>query len=334
MKTNIRTEDARYEAIREATIACADQEYFDKYYRDTGKRWLDIARLWDKLFTCSKHFVLTSVVHKIMWGVHPYQSDDADFVHLLALVEEEVLRDGEAYQEWAKWRTFKNVLSAVTDSTVSLGRSNLDAVFITHYHYLRARAMREIMYTKNSCHELDLCSDICTDYEAAVALLVPASKQWTYQQWGDSRVLVNELKNLYGMDFFATWDSQRAYDRLIKLIYAWNREALADQYWYATNIEELPEGIVQRIWPNNAAGVLADILINAYALLKDYEKAGSPFAERKIGWIDPLYHFDRSAFKHSWIHKYVAKQYYQDVYQGDVEKQLKRIIFDLETTVD
>lgn len=332
MNNQYKTEDSRYEAIRQATINCAGQEYFDKYYRDTGKRWLDLARVWDKVLTCDKHFVLTSVIHKIMWGVLPYESSSADFMHLLALVEEELLRDGEAFQAWVKWRTFKNVFANVTESTNSFGRSGLDCHFITHYHYLKDHALYEIMRSKESDPDFNMGTGKIVAYEEAVELLVPNAKNWSRQQWGNDLVLADELERLYGVNFAETWESQREFDRLINLIHAWRIYKMpADVYWYATNITNLPDGIIQRIWPQNTNDILADILISAHKVLVDYEKAGKPFANRK-GWIDPLYHYEGSAFKSSWIFNYVSDRYYQGAYQGETEKQLRKIIFDIQMT--
>lgn len=333
MKNNIRTEDDRYEAIRQATIGCIGKKDFNKNHHDTGNRWLDIAKVWDKIITCKEHFVLTSAIHKIMWGVHPCESGAA-FGQLLALVEEELLRDGEAYQAWASWDVFKRVLADVMESSVSFWDCEVDVHFITHYHYLRNRALREIVYAKDSCSEPDMYADHCPEYEAVVALLVPASKQWSRQQWGNDCVLAEALENLYGMDFLETWESQRDYDRMVNLIRAWDRQTLTDVYWYATNIENLPDGIIQRIWPENTENILADILIKAYAALVDYEQAGTPFAYRKDEWIDPLYHFECSAFKHSWIYKYVIDRYYQDTYEGNVRDQIRKVIFDITVTGD
>ena len=333
MKNTNKTENARFEEIRKATIACIGQESFDKYYYDTGKRWLDIARVWDKVYTCKKHFVLTSVVHKIMWGVHPYESCDPKFRYLLELIEEEVLRDGEASQAWNKWRTFKNILARVTETMESAGETDLAIHFITHYHYLRDRTLNEIKYSKDSCFELAIGIDDCAVYEDAVELLVPASKNWTRQQWGDDMVLAEAVESLHGIDFLESWESESQFDRLINLIRAWRGyRSAADVCWYATNIFELPDSIVQRIWPEDTADVLADILIRAYNLLLDYEDAGSPFANRKIDWIDPLYHYERSAFKCSWLFKYVRDRYYQDAYNGKVGTELRNIIFDIEMT--
>lgn len=333
MKNSNCFENIRYEEIRKATIDCADQKYFDKYYRDTGKRWLDIARVWDKLFTCKKHFVLTSVVHNIMWGVYPYEPGDPKFRYLLELVEEELLRDGEASQAWNKWRTFKSVLAYVTDSTVSFGNSGLSAHFIEHYHYLRDRTMTEIKYSKDTCSELDLGIDACAAYEDTVELLVPAAKNWTREQWGDDRVLANEVETLYSVDFTESWQRQREFGRLINLIRAWRECGVAaDVYWHATNITCLPEDIIQLIWPENTADILADILIGSYNLLVDYEKAGEPFADRKDSWIDPLYHFERAALKASWLFKYVREHYYKGTYTGDIGLKIRSIIFDIEMT--
>ena len=86
-----------------------------------------------------------------------------------------------------------------------------------------------------------------------------------------------ELERLYGVNFAETWESQREFDRLINLIHAWRIYKMpADVYWYATNITNLPNGIIQRIWPQNTDDILADILISAYKVLVDYEKAGEP----------------------------------------------------------
>lgn len=120
---------------------------------------------------------------------------------------------------------------------------------------------------------------------------------------------------------------------MVNLIFAWRGyRSSADVYWYATNITDLPESIVRRIWPDNTDNVLADILMRAYKVLIDYEDAGEPFSNRKDSWIDPLYHYERSAFKNSWVFKYVRDRYYQGVYSGKVGTQLRNIVFDIEMT--
>lgn len=335
MFTEIRTEDVRYEEIRKAIIDDAGQKLFNKYYQATGKRWLDIARVLDKIYTHNKHFVLTSAVHKIKWGVHPYETDDPKFNHLLGLIEEELLRDGEASREWIKWRTFQSVLANVAESMVSYGNSGLKTHFRTHHRYLHDRTKFEIRFSKSVSSRLRWDTDSWKSYKDAVELLVPSAETWDHKQWGNDLVLAHEIEDLYGVNFAESWESQEQFDRMIDLIRAWRRyKSLADVYWYSTKVPDLPDCIVRRIWPDNTVNVLADILIDGYNVLIEYEKSGDPFADYKIDPIHMLGPFDRAAFKCSWVFKYVCDCYCRDMYEGKVRTELRAIIFNIEMTAN
>lgn len=280
MNIMIRSEDTRYNDIRQATIDDMGQELFDKYHKDTGKRWLDIARVWDKVYNHNKHFVLTSVVHKIMRGVYPYEESDPKFVHLLELIEEELLRDGEAFRAWDKWRPFENLYDGTVNSCVSFGTSGIEAHFIEHYGYLNARAQYLIRHSKKKSFKQYLMETEYKAYEEMVKILIPAASSWTREQWGNDLVLASELKTLYGIDYGVNSQTERNYGRMICLFNERRtNNTPADIMWYATNITEMPWTIVKLLWPENTEFEIANLLIKTYNFLLTYEAAGQPLQQ-------------------------------------------------------
>ncbi len=328
------SDDERYAEVRRVTITDTSEEAFEKYHRDSGKRWLDLARFWDKIHTCKKHFVLTSAIHKIFWGVTPYDSCDPDFVYLLSLVEAEVLDNGEAYQSWSKWIVFKRILNGTLDSMTSFGASNIDIHSIEHYHYLRSRARCKIEYDKTKPDDYHEYLYEYRSYENIVRLLVPEAANWNRQQWGDDCNILDALEARYGIDYGESYERQRDYERTVLMLRAKDRYKDNDNVaflWYASNIAELPLSMALVIWPENLFSIAADLLWKAYDLTVAYEDAGQPFSDRK-GCVHPVPHFERSQLKNSWLNRQVSKWLNEGRYSGPRANKLKSIIFDLQVT--
>lgn len=333
MNTIIRSEDSRYEDIRKATIADMGQEPFDKYHKDTGKRWLDIARVWNKVYGHGKHFVLTSAVHHIMWGVYPYEPYIQTFKHLLGLVEEELLRDGEAFRAWNKWRAFNNLLDHTLYSFFSFGRSGLSTHFIEHGVYLNIRARYQIVYNKTKPLNPEEKEEDYKDYEETVKFLIPAANTWTREQWGNDLVVSEELKKTYGIDYAASHENRQNYNNTICLIRLQRKQGMStDTLRYAVAITEMPWAIVKLIWPENTEKEIATILIKSYELIEYNE---GPFAPIEFSWPTcPPDCFGFERFRDSFVFKHVKRFFYQGVYDNDSDicPKLRRIIFDLELT--
>lgn len=326
MNNTTRSEQIRYNDIRQATIDDMGQELFDKYHKDTGKRWLDIARVWHKGYGHGKHFVLTSVVHHIMWGVYPYEPFIETFKHLLELVEEELLRDGEAFRAWNDWRAFKNLLDHTLYSFKSFGHSGLSTHFIEHGLYLNVRARYQIVYNKTKPSDPKEKEEDYTAYEEIVKLLVPAANGWTREQWGDDRVVAEEFKKVYGIDYITDYEGQQNYNQMICLIKEQRKQGMTvDVLRRAMTITEVPWAIVKLIWPENAEAEMATILIKAYEMLKASEEPFAPL-EWYLAPLNPASCKESFAFKH-------AKHFlYQGIYDKETSEKIKKVIFDLEMT--
>ena len=194
MYNKFRSEDDRYNDIRKATVEMIGQDRFDKYYKETGKRWLDIARVWDKIKNSKYHRLLIYTVHAIIWGMYQKHPYGESFDKLLELVKEEILRDGEAFKAWRGWRTFRNVVLEEVNAPGPLVLAELDMHFIEHHNYLTNKAMYDILYSKRSFGGHKDCEDAIRSYEKAVKLLVPDSVSWDRTQWGNDLVLAEAIK--------------------------------------------------------------------------------------------------------------------------------------------
>lgn len=333
MYNNFRSEDDRYNDIRKVTVEMIGQDRFDKYYKETGKRWLDIARVWDKIKNSKYHRLLIYTVHAIIWGMYPKHPYGESFDKLLELVKEEILRDGEAFKAWGSWRTFKNVVSEEVNASGPLVLAELDMHFIEHHQYLTNKAMYDIFYSKSSFGGHKECEDAIRSYEKAVKLLAPDSVNWNRTQWGNDLVLAEAIKQRYGVDYSLTDDSQRDFERIIMMIKSLgNKNKWMETIWYASNIIELPWDIVKLIWPKKTEKILVDMLIEAHEISCDYEAAGKPF-EYKVGnWIHPVFHYNKAALKNSWLKKHVSDIYNNGKFAGKKRDDLRKVLFDLEIT--
>ena len=327
-------DDARYEEMRRATIAVIHQKCFDKYFKPTKKRWLDLSRVWDKALNCSEHYILTSAIHKIFWGVYPYTPTDPNTKYLLDLVEAELLDNGEAYQTWSRWVVFKRTFEMILESMESFGSTNPSIHFIEHYLYLRSRTLCRIKYDKIPS---TLAGSVHTrnyqNYEDIIKKIIPESSNWSREEWGDDLIISDAVNRLYGIDYSDTFEGQRDYERLIQMLRAkkeWG-EGSADFIWYASNISELPTGLARVIWPDNLEDKAASLLCDAHKMTVDYERCGQPFKDRK-GDFHPLYHYERENLKNSWLFKVVSDWFYKGLYSGTAHDEVKAVIFGLQTT--
>ena len=326
--------DGRYAEMLRATIASMPLKYFKKHFKPTKKRWVDLVRVWDKVFNHDKQYVLTSAIHKIYWGVYPYKDSYPELQYLLELVEAELLDNGEAYKSWIEWTVFKRVLNGTLNSIHSFGNSHIALTFIEHYHYLKSRAYCKIVYDKEpSSNQYDTYINEYRSYEEIVKQLIPAAANWSHEQWANDCNVADELNKLYGVDYSNSYDKQRDYDRLIMMLRAKNDygENSADVFWCASNITELPLDLARKIWPENLEFIAAHLLWSTYVMMTDYEKCGQPFSDRKDD-IHPLYHYERKNVKNSWLFRAVSEWFYKGVYSGEEYTHMKTVIFDLNTT--
>lgn len=330
-------DDDRYEEMRRATIAAMHQEYFDKYFKPTKKRWLDLTRAWDKFFNLRERYVLTSVIHKIYWGVYPYQVTDPDLLYLLKLVEAEMLDNGEAYQMWSKWIVFKKVLNGTLNSMCSFGNSDIQLNFIEHYHYLKSRALCKIKCEKEgSSLQQQMYIYEYQSYEEVVKQLIPEASCWSRAQWGNDLNIADAMKQRFGVDYSNSYEKQRDYERLIMMIRSKNSgdeclDSFTDYIWYVSNITDLPLSLARVIWPKNLESMAASMLWGAYELMVQYEKDGQPCLDRKDD-MHPVNHYERKSMRDSWLFRAVSDWFYGGLYSGEDHDRMKMVIFELNTT--
>ena len=324
--------DERYAEMRRATIATMDEDLFNKYHRVTKNRWLDLARVWDKVHTCKKHFVLICALHNIRWGVYPYAVDDSSMTDLFALVEAELLDDGEAFRSFSQWSVFKNLLEVMADETNSYGSSDIDTHLIEHHHYLRARFLCKIQYEKTRPDGFGVCVRQYESYEKIVARFIPEVKNWTRDQWGDDLNVAAALEARYGVDYVSN-ERGNDYDRLIMLcreLDYWGDTN--DAIWYAANIEQLPLDMAKVLWPVAVEDNVTKLFLAAYDATVRYENSGQLCLDKKNKYFHPVGHFEREALKASWLYQNVSKWYMAGKYTGQQEKDVKTALFDLEMT--
>lgn len=330
------TDDERYAEMCRATIAATSETAFNRYFHQTSHRWRDLARVWDKVLNHSdwSHLTLASVIHKIYWGVYPYETHDASRRYLYELIEAELLANEEGYLDLVGWVVFKRTLYGVLSYMESLGKSDINTCFVEHHYYLKSRALSRLIYTKTPW--LDYEGHIATyrGYEEIINRLIPDSLNWSYEQWGEDANIADALCELYDVDYARAYESERDYERLIMLLREekYQGKSSAKFVWLAANISELPLSLAKVIWPCDLTNIVADTLVSAYELTVAYEKNGQPFSSKKDD-MHPIYHFERDALKDSWLFRLANLWFYEGIYTGQQYKRMKEVIFDLTLAV-
>lgn len=305
----IKNSDDRYTEIYAATIAAVGEELFKKHYKDTGNKWLDIAKLWNRCYRKPLHAVFFYVFHKIFWGVYPDVPLDDKFKYLLTLVENEVLTGTESHDAWYKWRIFKDCFTEVIHSTESYGEEDVSICFIEHHLYLINRASIKILRDKLKVMARAKAEINSHLYEESVSRLIPASANWDSEKWGNGVNIAEAIENLYGIDYADSHEKQRDYNRIICMLSCDSdrNNPESDFYWYAANIRVLPVEMAKAIWPQDYKAVIVSAYVEAYKRTKTYIENGAPYAWQKSRYMNPVGHYEMTALKESWLNRVIQE---------------------------
>jgi len=316
--------DERFAAAVDATIATMGEDTFNEYYHDTKNRWRDLAAVWNG--------VLEYALHYIYWGVYPHNCKDPDLLYLCSLVEAELLDDGEAYEAWRNWSVFELQLEGMADETCSYG-TGIETHFIEHHNYLRARLLCKVKYSKTCPFGYDEYALEYKSYEKILAQLAPETVNWTREQWGEDLNVASVLRRVHGVDYNNSAASEDEYDRVIMMCRELERFGYNDKVlWCAANIEQFPLSMARALWPVELESTVTKLFLDAYRATVRYEESGQLCLDEKNKYYHPVGHFEREALKASWLYQNVSKWYSEDNYSGQQEKDVKTALFDLQMT--
>lgn len=332
---NANNDDQRYAEIYRATISAVGTELYSKYYKNTGNRWLDLAKVWNRCYRKPLHAVFFFVFHKIFWGIYPDIPLDDSFRYLLTLVENEVLTGTESFKAWRRWSIYKNSLITVLDSMESYGAEDIGIHFIEHFQYLSCRTRCKVLRDKQQMlkYQNDLIA-YCY-YETIISHLIPASIDWDREKWGDDMNISDAIEDLYGVAYARTEAGQTDFDRIIRLLHfdVSCGQLNSDFYWYAANISELPLKMAKVIWSEDYENVVVTSFVEAYRRTKAYIKAGSPYAWKKAKYINPVGHYEMCALKNSWLTKLILKWLAGGKNFGAQHDMVRRAAFEVQMSV-
>lgn len=318
--------EQRYTDIYKATLAAVGEERYKKYYKDTGNRWLDIAKVWNRCYRKPLHAVFFYVFHKIFWGVYPDIPFENNFKYLLTLVENEIMAGAEAFEAWRRWPIYRKCLVEVLDAMESYGTEEIGIHFMEHYRYLSCRTRCIVLGRKQQGIKYQVDSITYQCYEDNVSRLIPDAAHWEDEKWGDDMNISDAIENLYGIDYSASDARQRDFDRIIQLVS--NRSS--DCLWYAANISELPVKMAKVIWPRDYEDIVVMAFLEAYKRTKAYIEAGSPYAWKKTRYMNPVGHYEMSTLKDSWLTKLILEWMANGKNFGAKINSIRSAVFDLQ----
>ena len=332
MKMNIIVPSAednqRFDAIYKATVEASCPEFVEKYYKDTGNRWRDIVRVWDKLYNNPKHRILLEAIHKLHWGFYSTNAYDENLVKLLSLIEDEIRSNGEAFRMWSGWQTFRNAVDTILDNIEPFGKINakISCHFLTHHFYLSCRTRYEIFESKEISPNPKIRAYM-RNYEAIMHRLIPESVHWTRAQWADDLNVSNAIEQLYGVDYSCCADD---YDRLIELLRVqWGKKGNPQYLWYVMSISKLPSSLIELIWSENTQSILEDLFISAWQQVKLYHQSGCPNNRDIACYFHPSEVFHAKFLKEGWLYAYIIQLFNEGKISSCRQPEIKKALFDL-----
>lgn len=329
---NTNSDDQRYAEIYRVTISAMGAENYKKYYKDTGNRWLDIAKVWNRCYRKPLHAVFFYVFHKIFWGVYPDILLENNFRYLLTLVENEIMAGADAVEAWRRWPIYGKCLVEVLDAMESYGTEEIGIHFMEHYHYLSCRTRCIVLGSKQQGIKYGKDLIDCQMYKETISRLIPASTDWNSEKWGNDMNISSAIEDLYGVAYATSDAGQTDFDRIIRMLCCdiGRDRPDSDFCWYAANISELPVKMAKVIWPLEYEDVVVAVFLEAYKRTKAYIEAGLPYAWKKARYINPVGHYEMSTLKNSWLTKCILEWMANGKDFGSKNSSTRSAVFDLQ----
>jgi hypothetical protein len=180
-------------------------------------------------------------------------------LRLILLIEDEVLAFSFAFKAWVQTDVFREAYDEIT------GPYWYNPIFKKKYDgdmytYLMYRVVKLVMIknlTRDEWYNLFPMSDNLypfrayevyqnvDEYEEAVKFLIPAAHVW-YEEWSDRSVIIEQLQQLYGLDF------SNDIKGLYSLINATkHRQDIDTCSWYLYRTKECSMVLLQHLWGSN-----------------------------------------------------------------------------------
>lgn len=333
------SEDARFEKMLSETISVYNlTEKSAQCSKGKKKRWADLALLWRANANSPGYDeVFLPALHKICWGFYPDGTDIEKMGCLLSLVEEELLRDGPAFNMWKSNHDYRISFSDVSCLHKALKHrgprchSHITRNYISCYMWFNVVYKRkdppqiDVAYVStNSIFSARKHGQIkfgCCGFEEVIQQLVPPSINWSRAQWADDRNIFRYLKKTYGIDYM---QHPEAFDKLyIFLISKWFFN-VTDCIKYILPITVMSYSLAQFIWPENTQEQIEDMFLKACSRAKAVKNRETRF-ERKTT-------FSYETIKKSWLYDQILQWLNNNELSAENEKKIRKAVFALNVT--
>lgn len=302
--------------------------------RGTKKRWVDLADIWVKYANQDCDYsIFEMALHRIYWGVYPDYTENRH-IPLLKMVEKELLSNGPAYNAWKYHKAYRYAFDFVKNqdkALVSRGPRPHSYIFAC---YQNSRFWFKVVYkgqapscidpTMASIHDMKVAKKhadiyaICGGFEKAINCLIPASVNWTDEQWLNDLNIRCALKQLYGITY-------KNYDRNFEILITGLMNKLqhnAPVYLaQLLSLSSLPMSMVQQIWPNGTTTELNKLFLQAGSRAQCAERRLRNGTSCRTG----LYSYQK--LRNSWLYAYIYHAFAHTSPQDALEKKVKARLF-------
>ncbi|MBP1574307.1 MAG: hypothetical protein J6C34_01665 [Oscillospiraceae bacterium] len=141
-----------------------------------------------------------------------------------------------------------------------------------------------------------------------------------------------ELKERYKLDFDCKEPEAHAILAFLNAVFGGYTDSQICSA--ATDIEEMPEEVIDLLWPENKEEKCDALFMSIYSKCFQTEKRREENALLGKRMIDPYAIYTYKRFKKTWIYKRTTKKVYDKTLAGRRRRKIREVVFDLELKGD
>ena len=322
-----KTSNLSFDTLCKLTLeVCELSEFPNGTFTSNGNRWVKLAKAWDELLAGGSFGIFLDVVHRVMWGF-PYCWGNPRYEEIVRIVGYEMIREREAFKAWDTYSEFEDAIHVpANEGTPWLDDIPAYSCSVHHYEYLATRMLYKLRFSKRKYRkEREACEEAWGEYHRCIGKIIPASSEWTEEQWADEANVHNEIVRLYGVDYRKDMDSYYELYRMLTLNSSNRLQRLLSESWYSSHVKELPYSLAKVIWPEDTDKTITQMFIVA--------ASGAERSRTSLGirWDDGSTEglFTYKPLRESWVYRWVNEAYSN--LKGDSEElnDMKRMLFNV-----
>lgn len=298
----------RFDRIYNLTTELAESDIIIFHQgADVSRAWKTIADVWESYAPGwgNVDIFYEALFHNCFRRFSSKVSE-SKMLKLVLLVEDELLRCGYAFNAWKDMPAFRRACNEILYPNSNSESLKLVKRWKLRW-YLHERMLKRVMlkdkYPEEWGNSLD-CTDAAYPYSArylrssieryedTVKFLLPEAEYWDDKQWADEVLILQEIKEHYGVDYT---DDLESLNNVLAAIP--DRYEPRTYFYHLYCIKDFPEAIAKRFWEERYDQVVQECFLDIY---KRYRRAKDTTKNSR---------YRRDRVMNGWIYKQIEAWY-------------------------